>query len=111
MALEELSDLAEHPVILAHADVTDDGVVHIATYGFSVMFLLILVQLILAVYHQAPEAIKLDAALLGGTLIFFADFFENWYLLDFQMFFYVMGEFYCVVILRHLQDAGTSFVL
>ena len=27
------------------------------------------------------------------------------------MFFFVMGEFYLIIILRHLQDAGTSFLL
>ena len=70
------------PFKLAHSDVSDDGVVHIATYGFSVMSLLILIQLLLAIYYKAPEAIKLDAALLGGTLIFFADYFEEWWILD-----------------------------
>ena len=75
-------DFTEAPFILAHSDVSSDGVVHIATYGFSVMFILILIQLLLAFYYKAPEAIKLDAALLGGTLIFFADYFEKWWILD-----------------------------
>ena len=75
-------DLIGAPSILANADVTSDGVVHIATYGFSVMFVLILTQLFVAIYYKAPEALKLDAALLGGTLIFFADYFEKWWILD-----------------------------
>ena len=82
MAQLHIHDSLGKAFVLAHSDVTSDGVVHIATYGFSVMFVLLLIQLFLAIYYKAPEAIKLDAALLGGTLIFFADYFEEWWLLD-----------------------------
>ena len=70
------------PLMLAHSDVASDEIVHDATYGFSIMFILILLQLFLGIYYKAPEAIKLDAALLGGTMIFFADYFNKWWVLD-----------------------------
>lgn len=71
------------------------------------MLFFILLQLIYAIYRKASEAKKLDAALLGGTTIILADYFNMWWLLDIQMLLFIMGEFYMIIKLRELQDTGT----
>ena len=52
------------------------------SYGFTIMFFLLLCQLVYALYKRSPEAIMLDAALIAGSIMIFADYFDNWILLD-----------------------------
>ena len=53
------------------------------SWGFSIMFVLILLQLAYAAYKRSPEAIRLDAALLLGSIMMLADYFSSWILMDF----------------------------
>ena len=52
------------------------------SYGFTVMFFLILIQLLYAIYKRSPEAIRLDVALLLGSIMMLADYFGSWILMD-----------------------------
>jgi len=88
-----------------------DQVVHDSSYGFTVMFVLIVLQLVYAIGMKAWVAIWLDAALLPGSMIIVADYFNQWWLLDVQMLLLILGEFYVIIRLRDLQDTGTHPLL
>ena len=66
------------------------------------MFFLILFQLGYAIHKTAPEAIRLDAAMLLGSTMLLADYFNQWWLLDLQMLFFILGDFYMIIKLREL---------
>lgn len=66
------------------------------------MFILILFQLVYAIHKKAPEAIRLDAAMLVGSIMILADFFNSWIILDIQMMFFILGDFYMVIKMREL---------
>ena len=66
------------------------------------MFILILCQLVYAIHKKAPEAIRLDAAMLIGSIMILADFFDSWIILDIQMMFFILGDFYMVIKMREL---------
>ena len=82
-----------------------------SSYGFTIMFFLMLGQLIYAIHKKAPEAIRLDAALFPGTIMILSDYFSLWWLLDFQMMFFILGDFYLVTKLRDIQGTGTHPIL
>ena len=81
------------------------------SYGFTVMFFLILMQLCYAIYKRSPEAIRLDVALLLGSIMMLADYFGSWILMDLQFLFMVIGDFYIVYKMRELQDTGTNPII